>query len=1206
MSTKLLAGARRITAAVAGSAIVGIIALSPADAQFPFGQPAGPNPYAYEDYMFITSAQYPPSDLGGDDWKYFSGTACDLYGTFDVRCNPTFASNPQELFGVTGASIDLAWEKTTGRPDIVIAVHDSGVKWNDVGAMRDLNNKTWLNKGELPIPDWGSPHPSDAYDRNSDGIFNLKDYCPDWEDELDCGGTGDSLVRGAAGTNDTDYNANGIIDPEDLIFEFSDGVDTDGNGYTDDFVGWDAFEDDNDPYDEVQYGHGTGEARDSTAEVNNGGDAGVCPNCMVMHNRVGDSFVADVNDFAQGVLYATDNGASIIQSALGTLNNSRFAQEAINYAYNRGVVLVASAADESAGHHNQPSMLEHGVTFNSIGEPQSPVPGGIPSYLEFRGCTNYGAYITAAVPSNSCSSEAVGRTAGMAGLIYGAARNEVARGSLADYESLNCLNEVTAGRAVSAEEVDQIISTTADDINFITPVLYTARPDLADTERYPASEGWDPFFGYGRVNANRMVTAVEDGKIPPEADITSPKWFAIVDPDDGPVEIEGSVASCRSSQYSYDVRWGVWSWRGNNAAPSYSTSGVTLNFPGDQTSPHSGMLATIDPADIETALLLANGVPGTSDGPAVDPATGRGDHENLQYPDKFGIIVQIEVTSKDSAGTPLLNVDGQPLTGIGTKNFNFHDDPALFPGYPKDLGGDGAASPRFADIDDDGTDELIVATSDGVVHAYEAAGGETPGWPVLLTPLPNQAAPAYSSTEITPPHAAVLRSPAVGDIDRNGDLEVVVGDFEGRLWVFENNGTVRAGFPKRSNPDFAYARPDERAGGYYASASHPNLVPGDYPGPGGLPNNPDLVPDLVNRRSSINRTTRWFIAAPTLANLDGTDSDLEIIAPSGDRHIYAFNPDGSPVPGWPVFLRDNTKLDASDFVRAVTHRVIDNEESNDSGQIVVSVATGDINGDGALEVLAAANEQYVETPNTDEPLPSVTGFVLENGNNRIYALYRDGANHGAGPGSPASGHPNLNAYVTGWPTAIATLAIELLPVVGEGPDGAPIIANVNGGTDLEVGIYGTAGPAYILNSLGNSIYGQTSGRDNVLLMDAPGGGANSSDVPAIPAVSGGIFTDLQGTGLIVFAAPSAGVGKLVDLALPEDQLASDNHISVWELGARAASSRPSRARSTTFSSSVRPPRQTSMATASRSYSTAPPTPICTPSTPPASNPGWRG
>ena len=298
----------------------------------------------------------------------------------------------------------------------------------------------------------------------------------------------------------------------------------------------------------------------------------------------------------------------------------------------------------------------------------------------------------------------------------------------------------------------------------------------------------------------------------------------------------------------------------------------------------------------------------------------------------------------------------------------------------------------------------------------------------------------------------MLRSPAIGDIDRNGDLEVVVGDFEGNLWALEDDGQVRAGFPKRANPDFSYPRPDEREAGYYASASHSNLVPGDYPGPGALPNSPDIVPDLVNRRDKINRTTRWFVAAPTLADLDGTDADLEIIAPSGDRHIYAFNQDGSSLPGWPVFLRDNARLDSSDSIKVVTHRVVDDDsaDTENSGQIVVSVAVGDINGDSTQEVLAAANEQYVETPNTDEALPSITGFVLQNGNNRLYAVYADGANHDSGPGSPPSGHPNLNAYLPGWPASIATLAIDLLPVVGEGPDGAPVIANVNGGTDLKL------------------------------------------------------------------------------------------------------------------------------------------------------------
>ena len=57
-----------------------------------------------------------------------------------------------------------------------------------------------------------------------------------------------------------DVNRNCILDPGDLIAMFSDGVDDDANGYTDDIAGWDFFKNDNDPYDDTRYGHGTGEA----------------------------------------------------------------------------------------------------------------------------------------------------------------------------------------------------------------------------------------------------------------------------------------------------------------------------------------------------------------------------------------------------------------------------------------------------------------------------------------------------------------------------------------------------------------------------------------------------------------------------------------------------------------------------------------------------------------------------------------------------------------------------------------------------------------------------------------------------------------------------------------------------------------------------------------------------------------------------------
>ncbi len=267
--------------------------------------------------------------------------------------------------------------------------------------------------------------------------------------------------------------------------------------------------------------------------------------------------------------------------------------------------------------------------------------------------------------------------------------------------------------------------------------------------------------------------------MPPEADISSPKWYQTL-PTTAPIVVSGAVAARRAAGYGVQLQWGVWSWRDTNTAPAYTSNGVTMATAGG-TQPYSGVLATIDPAVVKAALDAADSsAPGLgkgSTGPAVDPASGRGDHENRQIPDKFGVILRLVVTAKNAAGATLTRTDGRPLAGIATKDINLHDDPSLLPGFPKDLQGDGAAAPRFADLDDDGRDELVVATSNGLVHAYTTgpgatAGRELPGWPVHTTPLPSAALPsakAYTSGEITVPlYSATLRPPAVGDLDRDG------------------------------------------------------------------------------------------------------------------------------------------------------------------------------------------------------------------------------------------------------------------------------------------------------------------------------------------------------------------------------------------------------------------------------------------------------
>src|SRR4029450_5894078 len=118
-----------------------------------------------------------------------------------------------------------------------------------------------------------------------------------------------------------------------------------------------------------------------------------CPNCMSIHMRVGDSFIADVNNFAEATIYATDNDMMVVQAALGTLNNSHLSRQAIDYAYDHGTTVIASAADEAAQHHNWPSSNPHVILVNSVTKYDDTEP--VHSYLYFNGATNFSSQSTA-------------------------------------------------------------------------------------------------------------------------------------------------------------------------------------------------------------------------------------------------------------------------------------------------------------------------------------------------------------------------------------------------------------------------------------------------------------------------------------------------------------------------------------------------------------------------------------------------------------------------------------------------------------------------------------------------------------------------------------------------------------------------------------------------------------------------------------------
>jgi hypothetical protein len=776
---------------------------------------------------------------------------------------------PEET--ASGMSVDLAWRWTIGHDSVVIAVTDSGIEWDHA----DLRDRVWLNLGELgshkPLHGDSSPCGGtgalEGFDCNGDGIVTVSDYAD----------TPSLRPQASAEQVLGDMNGNGILDGGDLILNFSDDIDDDGNGYVDDIAGWDFMKDDNNPYDDTRYGHGTGEARYAVAEGDNGiGDIGACPRCRFLPMKVGDSYIADINAFGQAVVYATDNDARVVLCALGAVSMNRFAQQALDYAYAHDVLVAASMADENSRHHNSPTVANHVLPVHAITYAPGDDVTNVETFLAYNACSNYGGQNLLSASGKPCSSEAVGWTGGIAGLLYSAG---------IQYELTPSL---TAGEALMT------LLATADDID----VPESREEDAPYRWSQP---GFDQRFGYGRVNANRAVEWIKDGRIPPRVDIVAPRWFEVFYPDriNSAVPIEATVSAPRAASYDYVVEWapGV-----QPLAAEFQVIDEQTNQGPDTVSGADGPLAELDVRTISTDH--------TAD---VDSLRGENEHT---------ITIRIRATAH--YGGELGDVEATLH-----RTAYVHRDPDLVEGFPFYLGDSGEGSAKLVDLDGDGRDEIIYPTTGGAVHALRWTPNgpeELSGFPARTVrldgfaetpPVPDKprylSAPAYASEEVDPDlgRSGALGAPAVADLDGDGSKEIVVITYNGFLHVFGDDGQPRDGFPVRL-PEVP-------------------SCPRDGTEPAGPCSSTEALIDRGGAFSS-----------PTLADMD-EDGDLDIVVSGGDGFAHVFDGDGVPVEGWPVELHYDGRL---------TGGLTPNRS-----RILATPSVGDFNGDGIPEVLLASTER---------------------------------------------------------------------------------------------------------------------------------------------------------------------------------------------------------------------------------------------------------
>ena len=1190
------------------AAALAVLALStaPASADFPYTGPTG-NPHDPTTWKLPPGVA--PSNFA-DDWKLaatpeqspqsdvtVNGRADELCGIRGMSVVDSSAIFPTGTNSCVAAAtpVKTAFEYTLGRPDVLISELDSGIEWNNAGAMTAVRKKIWLNAGELPAPrddmtqpfdpstgvncaahygavgsggdynkSGGKPGANGAipYDILGQGVFNVLEYA--------CDSRVAAVVTGSSPLHALRHGPAGMLVPEDLILAFTDGVDHDHNGLANDIAGWSYVDNTNDPYDDVQYGHGTGEVQDSAGEANTSQQLGTCPDCMIMELRVGESFIADINRFAQAVLYATDMGSSVIQEPLGTLNNSYFGRQAIEYAYHHGTAVIASAADEAAEHNNQPSALPDVIVVNSVNKysTETQLP---PSYLQLNGCTNFGPKITVSVPSSSCSSNATGLGAGVAGLIYSAAINAIAEGKLKP--AGDCTRVDGSPCPITPNEVRQLMGSgniagdttpgqtapstgttaadagnggQADDINFALQPEPSCSPAPAptctdpnhntafaadmyggfdgpapDTRRYPARKGFDEFYGYGRLNAFKAVSAAAGGLVPPEADITSPDWFQQLAPSSSEIPIGGYVNA--RAPYTCQVQFAPGA-QPNNGLTSDTPAGDFENAASSwcdgktvHTTAYGGTLARISTSALEASFPAnVQGFNGNENGGLAQTSNGR---PNTR---PYAFTVRVVVSTAGSASRPA-------MTGEDRRQLFLHRDQDMLPGWPKELQTDGASSPLLVDLAGNNRNQLVIATSDGLIHAYNERGAELPGWPVHTQQLPLHAGePAYRTLG-TAHYCAVLGALAAGDLFHDGVTDVVADDNCGNVYAWSPQG--RLVFHQHSNPAYSEA---------------------------------PLAPFHTVRQGPRDRTEAGFLSSPVLAHMSGNaNGPLDILAAGDDRHLYAWEPirgnlAGTPLPGFPVLVADPDKLAAVDpttnhLTFSITRAKPNPGISEDQGKLIDTPAVADINGSGRPSIIVGSNEEYLVNTGDEGPINAgnltstslgalgATG-LLNFANGRVYAIKPTGGTMTCSAGTCSS-----TAFQAGWPVKLGIIDAGLLPDVGEGVNGSPVVAPVScpsGGGGLKIGVTPDAGPGYILNADGSSCYGTdpTSGKYNTLETDKKSG-IGQYDHPTFAAVGYPAFGSFDGTTTDFFA-PETGLLRALDVALNDYQGGQD-FIGAW-------------------------------------------------------------
>lgn len=254
--------------------------------------------------------------------------------------DPRYTSN--ELYGINKISAPTAWDTTTGDRNFVVAVIDTGTDYRHP----DLRTNMYINQAEIPTAN--KAEIIRQLDLAANAIISYREL------------NDARLVRGANTIRDT--NSDNVIDGTDVLATvanggWADGADNGTNGFVDDLIGWDFFNNSNNPFrasdgDE----HGTHVSGTIGAVGNNGvGVVGVNWDVSILPLKFLGPSGGSTSGAIQAVNYAVNNGVKLSNNSWGGGGFSQTLADAIGRAKNFGHIFVAAAGNSSRNIDNTPS-----------------------------------------------------------------------------------------------------------------------------------------------------------------------------------------------------------------------------------------------------------------------------------------------------------------------------------------------------------------------------------------------------------------------------------------------------------------------------------------------------------------------------------------------------------------------------------------------------------------------------------------------------------------------------------------------------------------------------------------------------------------------------------------------------------------------------------------------------------------------------------